>query len=118
MVNAFAKARISPARHAGSPAFAAAEAYDHKLVKYESLLADTSSAVRFVPIAVTAHGVYDARSLQWLQGFSRVCAAASGTPASLAFATLMQRLSVALWRANSRLLRACAEYATDTAAAG
>ena len=95
------------------PAFAAAEAYD--LVKYESLLADTSSAVRFVHIAVTAHGGYDARSLHWLQGFSRVCAAASGTPASLAFATLMQRLSVALWRANSRLLRACEEHATDTA---
>ena len=113
MVNAFAKARISPARRAGSPAFAAAEAYDLKLDKYESLLTDARSTVRFVPIAVTANGAYDARSLRWLQGFSRVCAAAEGTPASLAFATLMQRLSVALWRANSRLLRACAEPTAD-----
>ena len=106
-VNAFAAARISPERCAVSPALAAADAYDRKVRKYESLLPDGESVVRFVPVAWTASGVYDERSLRWLQEFSRVCASALGMTIGHAFDMLMQRLPVALLRHNSQLLCAC-----------
>ena len=102
-------------RFAGSPAAAAASAYDGKTAKWRALLGnhdlDNGMLVStFQPIAVTALGVWDERSLAWLRRFSGVCAAASGCDPGTSFASLMTRLSVALWRGNSRLtrsLRAC-----------
>ena len=68
---------------------------------------------KFVPLAVTAMGVWDARSLTWLQKFSGVCSAATAADPGSVFATLMTKLSVALWRGNSRMLRGCRVYTTE-----
>ena len=105
VVNAFSDARTNPARRAGSPAVAAEDAFNRKVVKYEDLFAESGAREKFVPIAVTAHGVFDERSLRWLGGFAGVCAAARGRPSSAEYDALLQRFSVALWRGNSRMLR-------------
>ena len=107
----FGTARQTSTRIAGSPAAAASDAYDRKLSKWQRLLADSGLDSRtlvssFQPLAVTALGVWDERSLLWLRRFSDVCAASLGLDNGTAFADLMTRLSVALWRGNSRLLRA------------
>ena len=81
------------------------DAFNRKLVKYETVFAAADDRERFVPIAITAHGVFAEQSLRWLHAFSNVCAAARGVSASYEFDALMQRLSVALWRGNSRMLR-------------
>ena len=103
-------------RIAGNPAAAASAAYDRKLAKWHSLLqnhvqdgdrVDSS----FQPLAVTALGSWDERSLAWLRKFSDVCAAASAIDKGSAFSNLMTLLSVALWRGNSRLLRSLHETA-------
>jgi hypothetical protein len=109
VVNPFAAAHLSASRSAGSPAFAAARAYDKKVSKYERLFSSGSgsSAPKFVPLAVTAMGVWDERSLRWLRKFSDVCAAASASCQGAMFASLMTRLSVALWIGNSRMMRSC-----------
>ena len=96
---------------AGFPAAAAATAYDRKINKWRALLGDGElvqkhESVSFQPIALTALGAWDERSLLWLKRFSDVCAAASGNDKGFAFSDLMEKLSVALWRGNSRLLRA------------
>ena len=47
---------------------------------------------KFVPLAVTAMGVWDERSLRWLLHFSDVCAAASASnPGTVFFSSLMTR---------------------------
>jgi hypothetical protein len=108
VVNPFAAARLHAARSAGSPAVAAAHAFDAKVTKYQRDFPPAPGflATRFVPLAVTALGVWDERSLRWLRKFSDVCAAATSTCPGVAFASLMQRLSVVLWRGNSRMMRA------------
>jgi hypothetical protein len=109
VVNPFAAAHLSASRSAGSPASAAVRAFDKKVVKYQSLFpSGTGSMVsKFVPLAVTAMGVWDERSLRWLRHFSDVCAAASASSPGTVFSSLMTRLSVALWRGNSRMMRSC-----------
>jgi hypothetical protein len=102
-------ATLYPAsRSAGSPAVAAERAFDRKIDKYSKLFlsGDGSSEVEFVPLAVTALGVWDERSLRWLRRFSDVCAAATSVSPGIALASLMAKLSVALWRGNSRMIRA------------
>jgi len=108
VVNAFSAAHLSASRSAGSPAVAAERAFNKKIEKYEPLfVVDPSLPGRkFVPLAVTALGVWDERSLRWLRRFSDVCAAASATDSGFAFASLMTKLSIALWRGNSRMMRA------------
>ena len=98
-------------RIAGDPTAAASMAYDRKVAKWRLLLqnyvleADHLDS-SFQPFAVTALCCWDERSLLWLRKFSDVCAAASGVDKGTAFAGIMTRLSVTLWRGNSRLLRA------------
>ena len=111
VANPFAAARANASRLAGSPAAAAVQAYDFKSRKWQALLEETGvppefATSRFVPLAVTALGAWDERSLLWLKRFSAVCAGASGEDVGQAFASLMTRLSVALWRGNSRMIRA------------
>ena len=107
----FGAARQTASRLAGSPATAATNAYDQKIVGWRRLLnahqLDEEQLVsKFQPLALTAMGVWDERSLQWLRRFSDICAAAKGIDSGTAFASLMTSLSVALWRGNSRLMRA------------
>ncbi len=59
-----------------------------------------------MPLAVTALDVWDERSLRWLRRLSDVCAAATSVSPGTALASLMTKLSVALWRANSCMIRA------------
>jgi hypothetical protein len=112
VVNAFSAAYLSASRSAGSPAFAAERAFNRKVEKYAPLFA-TDAALRqrqFIPLAVTAMGVWDERSLRWLRHFSDVCAAATSVDPGSSFASLMTKLSIALWRGNSRMMRACRPY--------
>ena len=81
--------------------------------KYQERFAGSASA--FIPLAVTALGVWDERSLRWLRRFSDACAAATATPVGLAFSSLMTRLSVALWRGNSQMLLSGSMQASHTA---
>ena len=97
-------------RLAGSPAAAAENAYDRKMAKWHALLEGNlldpqDLGTTFQPLAVSALGVWDERSLRWLRRFSDVCAASTGSDKGTAFSDLMTRLSVALWRGNSRLSR-------------
>jgi hypothetical protein len=112
VVNAFSAAHLTASRSAGSPALAAERAYDRKVSKYTSLFTADATAFsdKFVPLAVTALGVWDERSLRWLRRFSDVCAAATSEDSGSAWARLMTRLSIALWRDNSRMMRACRPY--------
>ena len=110
-VNPFSVARLPAARRAGSPAVAAEKAFDAKMSKYRDHF--TGSASTLIPLAVTALGVWDERSFRWLRRFSDACAAASAIPVSLAFSRLMMKLSVALWRGNSQMLRACYSSVLD-----
>ena len=105
VVNPFSAARLTASRRAGSPAFAAEQAYDRKVMKYHELLAAAVHLAAFTPLAVTAFGVWDEWSLRWLRRFSEACAAATTAVPREAFASLMARISVALWRGNSRMLR-------------
>ena len=115
VVNPFSVAHILATRSAGSPAAAAETAYDRKVVKYQDHFDNVTGplASKFVPLAVTAMGVWDDRSLRWLRTFSDVCAAATAADPGSAFASLMTRLSVALWRGNSQMLRACRAHTAD-----
>jgi hypothetical protein len=106
VVNAYSAAHLTASRSAGSPARAAEVAFDRKVVKYADQFDEADAFRKFVPLAVTALGVWDERSLQWLRRFSAVCAAASSMDVGLAFTSLMTRLSIALWRGNSRMMRA------------
>jgi hypothetical protein len=106
VANPCSEARLTASRRAGSPAFAAEQAYDRKVAKYHELLAAVPHPPAFTPLAVTALGVWDERSLRWLRRFSDTCAAATAAEPGHMFASLMTRLSVALWRGNSRMLRA------------
>ena len=116
VVNAFSAAHLSASRSAGSPALAAERAYDRKVSKYTSLFPADASPVseKFVPLAVTAVGVWDERSLRWLRRFSDVCAAALSEDTGSAWARLMTILSIALWRDNSRMMRACRPFTPYT----
>jgi hypothetical protein len=109
VVNAYSAAHLTASRSAGSPARAAELAFDRKTAKYaEQFAEDSGSSLRkFVPLAVTTLGVWDERSLRWLRRFSAVCAAASSIDSGQAFASLMTNLSLALWRGNSKMMRAC-----------
>ena len=65
-------------RLAGSPAAAASDVYDRKISKWQRLLDDHVLDGRelvssFQPLAVTAFGVWEERSLRWLRRFSDVC---------------------------------------------
>ena len=111
VANPFAAARANVIHLAGSPAFAAASAYDRKVRGWQGLLeasgvAPGLTSSKFAPLAVTAIGAWDERSLLWLKRFSAVCAAASGEDTGSALVSLMTRLSVALWRGNSHMIRA------------
>ena len=75
-------------------------------MKFHELLAAAVHLAAFTPLAVTAFGVWDERSLRWLRRFSDARAAANAAVPGEAFASLMARLSVAIWRGNSRMLRA------------
>jgi hypothetical protein len=115
VVNAFSDAHLTASRSADSPALAAERAYDRKVAKYTQQFAPpagVSDGLRrqFVPLAVTALGVWDERSLRWLRLFSAVCAAATSLDVGSYFASLMLKLSVALWRGNSRMLRSGCPY--------
>jgi hypothetical protein len=112
VVNAFLAAHLTASRSAGSPALAAERAYDRKVSKYTALFAAdaTPFSEKFIPLAVTALGVWDERSLRWLRRFSDVCAAATSEDTGSAWARLMTKLSIALWRDNSRMMRACRSY--------
>ena len=109
-------------RNPGNPAAAASMAYDRKMAKWNALLQTHSLDLEelsssFQPLAVTLLGVWEEGSLTWLKKFSDVCAAVSGSDKGSYFAGLMTRLSIALWRGNSRLIRALhlpAPSTTDT----
>ena len=78
ITNPFASAGQTNLINAGSPAAAAASAYDRKLTKWRNLfddqqLSNTINTTQFQPLAVTALGAWDERSLLWLKRFSRVC---------------------------------------------
>ena len=107
VVNAYSAAHLTASRSAGSPARAAEVAFNRKTAKYADQFDEACPSRKFVPLAVTALGVWDERSLQWLRRFSAVCAAASSMDVGMAFASLMTKLSIALWRGNSRMMRAC-----------
>jgi hypothetical protein len=84
VTNPFASVSQNFTRNAGNSAAAAANAYDRKTAKWRSLLAENSLKVSeistfFQPIAVTALGVKNERSLKWLKRFSDVCAVATVT---------------------------------------
>ncbi len=97
----------NPCSEARLTAYSAAEqAYDCKVAKYHELLAAVSHLPAFTPLAVTALGVWDERSLRWRHRFSDTCAAATAAEPGHMFASLMTRLSAALWHGNSRMLRA------------
>ena len=105
-------------RLAGSRAAAVSNAYERKLNCWNKLLNEQQLdpsllSTSFQPLAVTALGAGDERSLRWLKQFSDVCAAALGTDSGSAFAELMARLPVALWRGNSRLLRVLRQAVPD-----
>jgi hypothetical protein len=106
VVNSFSEARLTAATSAGSPAVAAESAFNKKAAKYASWF-QPSGVTKFVPLAVTTLGVWDHRSLYWLRTFSDVCAAAKSMNRGVFFASLMTQLSVALWRGNSWMIRAC-----------
>jgi hypothetical protein len=106
VVNAYSAAHLTASRSAGSPARAAELAFDRKTVKYSDQFEEAGPSRKFVPLAVTALGVWDERSVLWLRRFSAVCAAASSMDVGVAFASLMTKLSIALWRGNSRMMRA------------
>ena len=111
VANPFAAALANVIHLAGSPASAAASAYDRKVRGWQGLLeasgvAPGLTSSKFAPLAVTAIGAWDERSLLWLKRFSAVCAAASGEDTCSAFGSLMTQLSVALWRGNSHMIRA------------
>ena len=74
VANPFTAARIRASRNAGSPAVAAEEAFDKKVKKYADLFEVITDAgrLRFVPLSVTAAGVWDERSIRWLRKFSSV----------------------------------------------
>ena len=98
----FAKAGHTSARLAGSPAAAAATAYDSKINKWRTLLANNQLEAdeissSFQPLAVTALGAWDERFLLWLKRFSDACAIARGTDKGTGFSQLMTRLPIALW---------------------
>ena len=119
----FAKAGHTSARFAGSPAAAAATAYDSKINKWRTLLAnnhleDDEVSSSFQPLVVTALGVWDECSLLWLKRFSDACAIARGTDKCTGFSQLMTRLSIALWKDNSRLMRALRVSSDPKPAAG
>ena len=96
VLNPFSVAHLSASRSACSPALAAERAFNRKVAKYASLLnPDDGSVALFVPLAVTALGVWDERSLRWLRRFANVCAAATAVDPGSALAALMMRLSVA-----------------------
>ena len=108
------------ARYAGTPAAAATVAYDRKLSKWQYLLdshqleaGDLAST--FQPLSVTALGVWDERSLQWLKRFSSVCASARGVDGGAALSKHMSHdsISVSLWRGNSHLIRAISSSSDD-----
>lgn len=105
VVNLFIAARIRASRITGSPAVAEEEAFDKKVRKYGDLEQTPEDASHFVPLAVTAAGVWDERSIRWLRRFSAVCAASLGVDSGSAFADLMVRLAVALWRGTSAMSR-------------
>ena len=107
--------KSAASRSAGSPARAAELAFDRKTVKYEAQFGANSDrpSRKFVPLAVTTLGVWDERSMRWLRRFSEVCAAATAKDTGQVFAALMIRLSVALWRGISQMLRACRPYSTE-----
>ena len=110
----FSVACQASARLAGTPAAAAESAYDRKMSKWhhlldEHLLDHRDLTSGFQPLAVTALGAWDERSLLWLRRFSDTCAAATGLECGSAFSNLMTKLSVCLWRGNSRLMRALRE---------
>ena len=97
VVNPFSVAHLSASRSAGSPALAAERAFNRKVAKYASLLnPDDGSVAHFVPLAVTALGIWDECSLRWLRQFANVCVAATAVDPGLTLAALMMRLSVAL----------------------
>jgi hypothetical protein len=112
VVNAFTAAHLTASRSAGSPALAAEHAFDRKTAKYADQFGVGSAGPShtFVPLATTALGVWDERSLRWLRRFSDVCAAATSMDSGRAFASLMTKLSIALWRGNSKMLRACRPF--------
>jgi hypothetical protein len=113
VVNPHKAAFPTASRTAGSPAVAAERAFDKKVDKYAKLFPTGADASEFVPLAVTALGVWDERSLRWLRRFSDVCAAATSVSPGTALASLMTKLSVALWRGNSRMIRASRTSDTD-----
>ena len=117
VVNACTPAYLTASRSAGSPARAAELAFDRETAMYaDQFDADgVGPSCKFVPLAVTALGVWDERSLRWLRRFSDVCAAASSLEVGQAFASLMTKLSIALWRGNSQMMRACRKYNRDAA---
>lgn len=105
--------------NAGPPVAAAAGAYERKMAKWRNPLdqnqLDASViSTAFQPLAVTTLGVWDERSLRWLKRFSDVCAISTGAERGSYFASLMIRLSVVLWRGNSRLTRDLANRAEET----
>ena len=63
-VNPFSAARSMASRLAGSPAVATETAYDKKVAKYSALLERDTPVASFVPLALTALGVWDERSLR------------------------------------------------------
>ena len=109
VVNPFSSARSRASCNAGSPASAAENGYNRKVVKYAPQLGPDSadSRCKFVSLSLTSAGMWDERSIAWLRKFSAVCAATTGVDSGSAFSELMTWLSVELWRGNSAMLRAC-----------
>ena len=107
----FSAACANASRLAGTPAAAAEAAHDRKTREWTALLDSNGldavqMVTQFVPLAGTAMGVWDCRSLRWLKLFLDACAASTGEAAGSYFYSFMMKLSVALWRANSRIIRA------------
>ena len=75
IANPFASARVAISRSAGSPAAAAAQAYDRMMREWASILRANGVSqgldlTTLVPLAVTALGVWGEQSLGWLNRFS------------------------------------------------
>ncbi|MBU6430569.1 MAG: hypothetical protein KGR26_16240, partial [Cyanobacteria bacterium REEB65] len=59
VVNAYSAAHLTASRSAGSPARAAEVAFNRKLAKYADQFDEACPSRKFVPLAVTALGVWD-----------------------------------------------------------
>jgi len=97
--------KLSATQQAMGAEAAPAVAAERKLRLYQHNLTSPSE-FHFVPLAVSAAGVWESKALKWLtQDFATELEHRKGGLRADHAAELMINLSVALWRQNSRMLR-------------